>query len=181
MAKNFQISIIAILLLLAIYLFNQNSQKQYIGKEVAALNIDSSLITSFTIANPIDTISISKIDTLWEITDNDTLNIKQRSIDMFFDKVLVVKKGTLISKNKDKWSIYSVHDTNATHLSLFDNQKNVLGSFYIGQSKSNYANNYIRMNNDDNVYLTSDNIFYYMNPNVDYWGEKPSADSLLAE
>ena len=181
MAKNFQIAIIMILLLLAIYLFNQNTQKQYISKEVSALNIDLNLIASFTITNSLDTISISKIDTSWEIVGNDTLNIRQRSIDMFFDKVLAVKKGTLISKNKDKWSIYSVHDTNATHLSLFDNQNNILGNFYIGQSKSNYANSYIRINDDNNVYLTSDNIFYYMNPNVNYWGEKPPADSLLAE
>ncbi|MAR29538.1 MAG: hypothetical protein CMG24_01175 [Candidatus Marinimicrobia bacterium] len=149
------------------------------SKEEAVLEIDLNLITSFTITNPIDKISISKNGTIWEIVDNDTLNIKQRSIDMFFDKVLTVKKETLISKSKEKWGIYSVHDTNATHLSLFDNKNNILADFYIGQSKSNYANSYIRINDDQNVYLTSENIFYYINPNLNYWGENSSADSLM--
>ena len=76
-------------------------------------------------------------------------------------------------KNKEKWGIYSVHDTNATHISIFDKENNSINKFYIGQSKSNYANNYIRTENDDNVYLTSENISYYLRPVASYWGEKP--------
>ena len=104
------------------------------------------------------------------------MNIKQQSIDTFFDKVLNVKKGTLISNNKEKWSIYSVHDTNYIHLTLLNKEVNDIGNYYIGQSKSNYANNYIRTEDDDNVYLTSENISYYLRPIATYWGEKPAEE-----
>tara|TARA_B100001123_G_scaffold400974_1_gene487256 strand:- start:106 stop:663 length:558 start_codon:yes stop_codon:yes gene_type:complete len=173
MGKNLQIALGVLVILLAIYLLNQNRQKQYTAIEVPALNLDVNNIFSFTITNPTDSITISRADTTWEIFGNDTLNIKQRSIDTFLDKVITVKKGTLISKNKDKWGIYSVHDTNSTHLYLFDKDSNLLNNFYVGQSKSNYANSYIRMENDDNVYLTTENISYYLRATSNYWGEKP--------
>ena len=173
MAKNLQIAIGVVALLLVVYILNQNNQKQYTAKETAALDIDLNKMFSFTISDPSNSITISRIDTTWEIVNNDTLNIKQQSIDTFLEKVLSVKKSTLISKNKEKWGIYSVHDSNATHVSIFDKENNSINKFYIGQSKSNYANNYIRTENDDNVYLTSENISYYLRPMATYWGEKP--------
>ena len=185
MGKNLQIALGIVILLLVAYVLNQNSQKKYTAKETAALDIDLNKIFSFTISDPTNSITISRIDTTWEIIDNDTLNVKQQSIDMFLDKVLSVKKGTLISKNKEKWSIYSLHDSNATHVSIFDKENNSINKFYIGQSKSNYANNYIRTENDDNVYLTSENISYYLRPMATYWGEKPPqlapTDTTIAE
>ena len=173
MGKNLKIALGVVAVLLAIYFLNQNNQKKYTVTEIPVLSINPNNIFSFTITNPTDSITISRVDTTWEIPGNDTLKIIQRSIDTFFDKVITVKKGTLISKNKDKWGIYSVHDSNAIHLSLFDKNSNLINNFYIGQSKSNYANSYIRTENDDNVYLTSENISYYLRPTSNYWGEKP--------
>ena len=39
----------------------------------------------------------------------------------------------------------------------------------------NYNNNYIRTKNSDDVYLTSENIFYYLTPSTTYWGRKPTS------
>ena len=52
-------------------------------------------------------IELVKIDTIWKILDNDTLIIKQRSIDNLFDKVLTVNRGTIISENPKKYEKYS--------------------------------------------------------------------------
>ena len=176
MAKNLQIALGVVVVLALIYLLNENRQKQYTVKETSIFNLNQDELYSFRITSPRDSITISRLDSIWKIVGVDSLNIKQQSIDTFFDKVLTVKKGTLISNNKEKWSIYSVHDTNSIHLTLLDKEVNVIGNYYIGQSKSNYANNYIRTEVDDNVYLTSENISYYLRPIATYWGEKPAEE-----
>ena len=92
MAKNLQIALGVVILLLAVYMLNQNSQKQYTATETASLDIDLNKIFSFTISDPTNSITISRIDTTWEIVDNDTLNIKQQSIDTFLEKYYPLKK-----------------------------------------------------------------------------------------
>jgi len=177
MDKNLKI-LVGIIILIAVYFFSQTNQEKYIEKETSLLKVKPEQIFSFTITDPSNSITIERNDTTWNIIGHDTLIINQKALDSFFDKVITVKKSTLISKNKNKWGIYSVHDSNATHLSIFNAEKNLLGSFYIGISKSNYANNYIRTDIDDNVYMTSDNIFYYVTPIPNYWGEKPPAKNI---
>ena len=173
MPKNLKIALILLIALTSIYFFSQKSQNQYNSKETSILNIDSSQIQSFTITSPVDQITISRTDSTWEILENDTLTINQNSIDSFLEKVINVKKSTLISRNKEKWNIYSVDDSSATYLSILDDKKQIIGDFYLGRSKTNYANNYIRTAESDNVYLTSENIFYFLTPVASYWGTKP--------
>ncbi|MAV65090.1 MAG: hypothetical protein CMG00_07875 [Candidatus Marinimicrobia bacterium] len=181
MPKNLKIALIFLIALISIYFFSQNSQNQYTSKETSLLNIDSNQIYSFTITNPVDQITISRIDSTWEILNNDTLTINQNAIDSFLDKVINVKKSTLISKNKEKWNIYSIDDSSATYLSILNDKEQEIAGFYLGRSKTNYANNYIRTNNSNNVYLTSENIFYYVTPIANYWGTKPISSTPNTE
>jgi len=181
MPKNLKIALIFLIALVSIYFFSQNSQNQYTSKEASILNIDSSQIYSFTITNPVNQITISRIDSTWKILNNDTLTINQNAIDSFFEKVINVKKSTLISKNKEKWNIYSIDDSSATYLSILNDKEQKIGSFYLGRSKTNFANNYVRTAESDNVYLTSENIFYFLTPVSSYWGTKPISSKSNTE
>ena len=176
MAKNFKVAIFILSLLVFMFLYNQSQQNQYISSEVRALDIAPDLISSFSISDQMESITIARIDTTWEIKDVDSLTIKQSSINNFFDKVLLVNKGTMVSNNKDNWSQYSVHDTNSIHLSLLDKDEKLLGEFFLGRSKSSQANNNIRVNGEVNVFLTTENISYYLSTQPEAWGEKPIPD-----
>ena len=177
MPRNLKIASFSLITLILIYFFSQNSQNQYTTKDISLLSIDSNQIHSFTISSPTDQITISRIDTSWKILNNDSLVINQNAIDSFFDKVINVKKSTLISKNKEKWNIYSIDDSSATYLSILNDKDQEIGSFYLGRSKTNYNNSYIRTKNSDDVYLTSENIFYYLTPATTYWGRKPTSST----
>ena len=175
MPRNLKIASFFLITLILIYFLSQNSQNQYTAKDISLLSIDSSQINSFTITSPTDQITISRIDTSWKILNNDSLIINQNAMDSFFDKVINIKKSTLISKNKEKWNIYSIDDSSATYLSILNDKDQEIGSFYLSRSKTNYSNNYIRTKNSDDVYLTSENIFYYLTPSTTYWGRKPTS------
>ena len=130
----------------------------------------------FLIQNKTDAIELSRQDSVWVISGNDTLVIKSQSIDNFFDKVLLVEIGTLVSKNPEKWSKYSVDDSTGTHLALIDVEGNTIEYAVFGRSKSDYARNYVRTHKDPQVHLTNTNILHYLSTSLTYWGEAPKPE-----
>ena len=178
MTKNFKIVLSILVLLIIIFFMSQRGQKQYSAKSSNVFHASAKDIHRFIIQNKSDAIEITRSDTTWEISGSDTLNIKQRSIDNFFNKVLLVMKGTLVSKNTEKWGKYSIDDSTGTHLALLDNDGNTLEYAVFGRSKSDYSRNYVRGKNDADVYLTNESVLHFLNTTPTYWGEVPKPEPL---
>ena len=157
---------------------NQRGQQQYLTKSSNVFNASVKDVHRFIIQNQSDAIEISLKDTTWEISGNDTLNIKQRSINNFLDKVLPVMKGTLVSKNPEKWIKYSIDDSTGTHLALLDDNGNTIEYAVFGRSKSDFSRNYVRVKDDSHVYLTNESVLHFLNTTPTYWGEVPKPELL---
>ena len=52
---------------------------------------------------------------------------------------------------------------------------NELIHYVFGNSGQDYQHNYIRKNMSNDVYRTNDNVYFLLNTNTTYWGEKPKA------
>ena len=133
-------------------------------------NIES--ISKIIIQQETETITLYLNYNKWHISSTDELAVKTRSLDNLFEKVLKVKRVTIISNNPDKYAKYSVDDSSGTHLTLIDSKGETIEYYVFGRSKSDYSRCYIRIGNDPNVYLVDQNIIFMLKTRESYWATK---------
>ena len=179
MTKNFQIALVVLVVLIGIFFLNKNSQSKLESTSEAIFTFDVEDIFKFLIQNGDEAIELSRIDTLWKISGNDTLEMKSQSMDNLFEKVLKVNRGTIISENPEKYGKYSVDDSAGTHLAVIDSKGETVGYYVFGRSKSDYSRSYIRVGSDPRVYLADQNVTYMLQTRPTYWGEKPKEEVIL--
>ena len=178
MTKNVQIALIILVILIGIYFLNKSSQTKFESTSEAIFNDEPEDIFKFLIQQGQEAIELSRVDTLWRISGNDTLEVKSQSMDNLFDKVLKVNRGTIISENPDKYGKYSVDDSTGTHLAVINSKGKKVGYYVFGRSKSDYSRSYVRVDNDPKVYLADQNVTYMLQTRPTYWGEKPKEEVL---
>ena len=178
MTKNVQIALIVLLVLVGIYFLNKSSQTKFESMSEAIFNDEPEDIFKFLIQQGQEAIELSRVDTLWRISGNDTLEVKSRSMDNLFDKVLKVNRGTIISENPEKYGKYSVDDSTGTHLAVINSKGETVGYYVFGRSKSDYSRSYVRVGSDPKVYLADQNVTYMLQTRPTYWGEKPKKEVL---
>ena len=127
MTKNAQIALIILVILVGIYFLNKSSQTKFESTSEAIFNDEPEDIFKFLIQQGQEAIELSRVDTLWRISGNDTLEVKSRSMDNLFDKVLKVNRGTIISENPEKYGKYSVDDSTGTHLAVINSKGETVG------------------------------------------------------
>ncbi len=178
MTKNVQIALIVLVILVGIYFLNKSSQTKFESTSEAIFNDEAEDIFKFLIQQGQEAIELSRVDTLWRISGNDTLEVQSRSMDNLFDKVLKVNRGTIISENPEKYGKYSVDDSTGTHLAVINSKGETVGYYVFGRSKSDYSRSYVRIGNDPKVYLADKNVTYMLQTRPTYWGEKPKVEVL---
>ena len=178
MTKNVQIALIVLVILVGIYFLNKSSQTKYKSTSEAIYNDEPEDIFKFLIQQGEEAIELSRMDTLWIISGNDTLEVISRSINNLFDKVLKVNRGTIISENPKKYGKYSVDDSTGTHLAVINSKGETVGYYVFGSSKSDYSRSYVRVGSDPKVYLADQNVTYMLQTRLTYWGEKPKEEEF---
>ena len=178
MTKNVQIALIVLVILVGIYFLNKSSQTKFESTSETIFNDDPEDIFKFLIQQDQEAIELARVDTLWRISGNDTLEVKSRSMDNLFDKVLKVNRGTIISENPEKYGKYSVDDSTGTHLAVINSKGETIGYYVFGRSKSDYSRSYVRVGSNPKVYLTDQNVTYMLQTRPTYWGEKPKEEVL---
>ncbi|OUV69627.1 MAG: hypothetical protein CBC89_00065, partial [Euryarchaeota archaeon TMED129] len=102
--------------------------------------------------------------------------IKDRQIDQFWEKVIGGKYDMLISKNPSKWTKFGVDDSSGKRLSLYKDNSQIVSVVFSNKGQD-YSHNFYRTVGEDEVYRTSENIFYMLNTRPTYWGNKPKIES----
>lgn len=181
MSKNLKNNLIlfSILLVLIIFKVIKDRSNYTVSDEIFEFKKDK--IKKILLHKGIDAVELIKEKEKWKIAGNDTFVVRENRISDFFNKVLDTKKETLISDNKEKWSVLSVDDSTGTHLALYDQENNKLGYYVFGRSKKDWKHNYVRIDQEPHVYLTNQNIINNLNPRDSFWGEMPKpieVDSL---
>ena len=173
MNKSLKYLLIAFGVLLLLYLVNRGQQNKYVGTSETIFNIESSDIDKILLKDASgESIILFKTDSLWSILDHDTLIVKNRQIDQFFEKVIGGTYDMIISKNSKKWTTFGVDSSSGKILNIFKNDELVASAIFSNKGQD-YAHNFYRNIGNDVVYRTSENIFYMLNTRPTYWGSKP--------
>lgn len=182
MTKSLQYSLGILAILAIVFLLNQRGQNQYEASSDAVFNGDKSSISKIEILDSNGSITLVREDSTWSILGADSLVMKEQQIKNFFDKVVLLEKEILISKNAEKWDKFNVGDSTGKHLFLYAENHELLGMYVIG-SGTDYSRNFIRIGDQPNVYRTNSNVQYLLNTSPTYWGKippKPAVNDTLS-
>ena len=172
---------IALPILIIVFLINSNQQNKLGSNSDQIFGIEKEDIFFIDISKADEIISLLFDGQSWSIKGNDTLIVKENSIDSFFNSVLKVKRTSMVSKNKNNWDKFNVGDSTGTQLVLSDQNKNVLGKIIVGSSKSEWSLSNIRFDNQIEVYQTNENISWQLNTSPTYWGEVPKVETTAID
>ena len=179
MDNKIKVSIAVLISLVCFYMYDRSTQNQYHDAFVKIFNFDHSKINKIIIFQNEDGIELEKVDSVWVINGQDSLQIKQNSIDTFFDKTINVKRSSLsISDNSKDLSIYSLDDSSSVQLIVLNNTGDTLGKGIFGINKTNYFSNYYKEFENNKIYKTDSNILSFLTVNLRYWGEEPKMDTV---
>jgi hypothetical protein len=159
-------------ILVALYLLTQMQQSGLQTQSDAVFPDDQGAIQVIELWTKDDTLKIEREGVSWALAGHDSLQIRPDRMETFLDKVLDVKRETLISKNPEKWHTYSVDDSTGTHVKLVNASGKELAHVVFGRSMTDWSHNYVRIPGVDEVYLTDANVLYMLYPRASYWGEK---------
>ena len=178
MKNRLYISIGVLAVLILFYVLNINQQKNYQSTSSQIFDFNQTQVNSFLIKSESATIEIQRVDTSWTIANNDSLILKENILNTFFDKVFTLESETIMTKNSEKWSKYNIDDILGTHLTFYDFNNDVIGTFVFGKSSSDFSRCYIRLSDKPEVYLVNQNIMFNLQTRPEYWGEKASEKEL---
>ena len=170
--KGWIFGLIALVILFSISQFNQNS---LLSKSDQVFNIERDDIFGINIQQLSDSISLSFNGDNWSIDGHDSLTVKDNTINSFFEKILGLKRTTLISKNSSKWDKFMVGDSTGTHLSFIDYNGELLSNIIVGRSNAEWASSNVRIGDKVEVYQTNENVSWQLNTSATFWGEVPSS------
>ena len=177
MNKSLQYLIISFVLLLFLFFINRFQQNKYNSSSELIFNIDDDRIYRILFLDTNgDSLAIIKTDTTWTMPQSDTLIIKDRQINQFFEKVVNGKYDMIRSKNPDNWSKYGVTDSLGKTVSLFDSNNKLIKSVIFSNKGQDYSHNNYRIIGENEVYRTTENIFYLINITPSYWGSPPKIE-----
>ena len=180
MNKSLQYLLVTFGVLLLLFFINQSQQDKYqiSSESIFSVNEENIFQISLHDSNG-DSLVIVKTDTSWTMPQVDTLEMRDRQIDQFFEKVVNGTYDMVMSKNPEKWEKFGVTDSLGKTVNLFDKSGTLLSSVIFSNKGQDYSHNFYRINSENEVYRTTENIFYMINVQPTYWGSKPKPEKPL--
>ena len=180
MNKSLQYLLVTFGVLLLLFFINQSQQDKYqiSSESIFSVNEENIFQISLHDSNG-DSLVIVKTDTSWTMPQVDTLEMRDRQIDQFFEKVVNGTYDMVMSKNPEKWEKFGVTDSLGKTVNLFDENGMLLSSVIFSNKGQDYSHNFYRIDSENEVYRTTENIFYMINVQPTYWGSKPKPEKPL--
>ena len=173
MTDSIKYSLAALGLIILLFLYNSSSQRSLEMDGQAIFNGSEEEVFRIKLSEDEKEIELIKTDTTWSFSNNDSLIVKENQVDKIFDRLLKVEKEILITSKEEKWEKFGVDDSLARHITVYDENDNEMLHYLFGNSGQDWQHNYIRKHGSSDVYRTNDNVFFLLNTNSTYWGEKP--------
>ena len=181
MTDSIKYSFIALGLIILLFLYNSSSQKSLEMDGQAIFNGSKEEVYRIRLSENDKEIELTKTDTTWSFSNNDSLVVKENQVDKIFNRLLKVEKEILITSKEEKWEKFGVDDSLARHISIYDENDKEILHYLFGNSGQDWQHNYIRKNGSPDVYRTNDNVFFLLNTNATYWGEKPPKPKPISD
>ena len=173
MTDSIKYSLAALGLIILLFLYNNSSQRSLEMDGQAIFSGSEEEVFRIKLSEDEKEIELIKTDTTWSFSNNDSLVVKENQVDKIFDRLLKVEKEILITSKEEKWEKFGVDDSLARHITVYDENDNEILHYLFGNSGQDWQHNYIRKHGSSDVYRTNDNVFFLLNTNSTYWGEKP--------
>ena len=129
MNKSLQYLLATFGVLLLLFFINQSQQKKYqiSSESIFSVNEESIFQISLYDSNG-DSLVLVRTDTSWAMPQADTLEMRDRQLDQFFEKVVKGTYDMIMSKNPEKWEKFGVTDSLGKIVKLFDENGTLLSS-----------------------------------------------------
>ena len=108
--------LIALPILIIVFLFNSMQQSKLGSNSDQIFDINREDIFSIDISKADENVSLFFDGQSWTIDGNDSLIVKENTLNSFFDNVLKVKRTSMVSKNKNNWDKFNVGDSSGNIL-----------------------------------------------------------------
>ena len=173
MTRNMKILATILGVIIILYFISQSGQKKHQAQSNDVFSIVMEEVYRFDVQKDSLYISMQRKDTTWQITGNDSLLIQANRINDVENKVLTIKRESVVSKKPSKWKSFNVDDSLGTKITFYDFNDEVLGEAIFGRSKSDWQRSYVRFIGEDNVYMTNENVINSLQMRPTFWGKKP--------
>ena len=173
MTRNMKILLAILGVIVILYFISQSGQKKHQAQSNDVFSIVMEEIYRFDVQKDSLYIALQRKDTTWQITGNDSLLIQANRINDVENKVLTIKRESVVSKKPSKWKSFNVDDSLGTKITFYGFNDEVLGEAIFGRSKSDWQRSYVRLIGGDNVYMTNDNVINSLQMRPTFWGKKP--------
>ncbi len=173
MTRNMKILAIILGLIVILYFISQSGQKKHQAQSNDVFSIVMEEVYRFDVQKDSLYIALQRKDTTWQITGNDSLLIQANRINDVENKVLTIKRESVVSKKPSKWKSFNVDDSLGTKITFYDFNDEVLGEAIFGRSKSDWQRSYVRLIGEDYVYMTNENVINSLQMRPTFWGKKP--------
>ena len=173
MTRNMKILLAILGVIVILYFISQSGQKKHQAQSNDVFSIVMEEVYRFNVQKDSLYISMQRKDTTWQITGNDSLLIQANRINDVENKILTIKRESVVSKKPSKWKSFNVDDSLCTKITFYGFNDEVLGEAIFGRSKSDWQRSYVRLIGGDNVYMTNDNVINSLQMRPTFWGKKP--------
>ena len=173
MTRNMKILAIILGLIVILYFISQSDQKKHQAQSNDVFSIVMEEVYRFDVQKDSLYIALQRKDTTWQITGNDSLLIQANRINDVENKVLAIKRESVVSKKPSKWKSFNVDDSLGTKITFYGFNDEVLGEAIFGRSKSDWQRSYVRLIGEDYVYMTNENVINSLQMRPTFWGKKP--------
>ena len=181
MTKSMKILLGVLVLIIVLFFISQSRQKRHLTQSTDIFSITMDKVNSFDILKDTLFISIQRKDTSWQILGNDSLLIQMNRINDIENKVLTVQRESIVSNNSKKWKKFNVDDSLGLKLTFYGYNKEILGEAIFGRSSSDWQRSYVRMIDENEVYMTNENVLNRLQLRPTFWGSKPAPPPLPVE
>lgn len=155
---------VAVLLLLVVSLKNRRYRPQI--TDVFDVKVED--VNAFTVSKDTLSVTLMKSDTCWVFAEPDTGVVKDMKIENFFKYVVAAEKSGFVTKNPEKYEQFNVSDQKGLKVELKKGEY-VLGTIYLGRSKTNWSQDYIRYPDDPKVYTSRKKMLSYVSERAGFW------------
>ena len=173
MTRNMKILLAILGVIVILYFISQSGQKKHQAQSNDVFSIVMEEVYRFDVQKDSLYIALQRKDTTWQITGNDSLLIQANRINDVENKILTIKRESVVSKKPSKWKSFNVDDSLGTKITFYGFNDEVLGEAIFGRSKSDWQRSYVRLIGGDNVYMTNDNVINSLQMRPTFWGKKP--------
>ena len=173
MTRNMKILAIILGIIVILYFISQSGQKKHQAQSNDVFSIVMEEIYRFDVQKDSLYIALQRKDTTWQITGNDSLLIQANRINDVENKILTIKRESVVSKKPSKWKSFNVDDSLGTKITFYGFNDEVLGEAIFGRSKSDWQRSYVRLIGEDYVYMTNENVINSLQMRPTFWGKKP--------